>query len=442
MLSKIIPRSLTYKENLYKYAQNFKHVAWLDSQNEAGVSLGNHSTEEVLVALGAKSLLKISEGNSFGLLKEYLEDNKWAFGFLSYDLKNEIEPHLSSHNREELHFPDLCFFEPEVIIRIKKDQVEVLCHSQESLDKHLDEQAWGEEGHTNHQKQVCGEFKVNSRLSKQEYISKVTSIKDHINRGDVYEMNFCHEFFAEHAQINPYELHHDLVSYSPTPFSSFVRIDHHYILCASPERFIKRQGNYVVSQPIKGTARRGHTEVEDLQLKSSLYNSSKERSENIMIVDLVRNDLSQIAKDGSVHVEELCGLYTFSQVHQLISTVSCQVREKLTSVDLIKKCFPMGSMTGAPKVKAMELIEEKEASKRGVYSGSVGYFAPGGDFDFNVVIRSILYHAATQYLSFSVGGAITSHSDPQKEYEETLLKAKGMMRALGQKKYVEPVTET
>ena len=149
-----------------------------------------------------------------------------------------------------------------------------------------------------------------------------------------------------------------------------------------------------------------------------------------MIVDLVRNDLSQIAKDGSVQVDELCGVYTFPQVHQLISTVSCEVKDGLSSADLIQKCFPMGSMTGAPKVKSMELIEEYEVSKRGVYSGSIGYFSPDGDFDFNVVIRSILYNAMNQYLSFSVGGAITHHSDPEQEYQETLLKAKGMMKVL------------
>ncbi|MFT6716542.1 MAG: para-aminobenzoate synthetase component 1, partial [Saprospiraceae bacterium] len=175
----------------------------------------------------------------------------------------------------------------------------------------------------------------------------------------------------------------------------------------------------------------GNDDAEDLKLKQQLSNNPKERSENIMIVDLVRNDLSQVAQDGSVVVDELCGVYTFPHVHQLISTVSCEVKEGLSSTDLIQKCFPMGSMTGAPKVKAMELIEKYEETKRGIYSGSIGYFSPDGDFDFNVVIRSILYNAKKEYLSFSVGGAITHQSEPEQEYEETLLKAKGMIKVLG-----------
>lgn len=201
-------------------------------------------------------------------------------------------------------------------------------------------------------------------------------------------------------------------------------------MSASPERFLKRNGTHVVSQPIKGTARRAENMEEDEGLKEALRTDEKERSENIMIVDLVRNDLSHYASKGSVIVEELCKIYTFEQVHQMISTITASVALEIDSVDLIKSVFPMGSMTGAPKIAAMQLIEKLESTKRGLYSGAIGYFAPNGDFDFNVVIRSILYNAEKQFVSFSVGSAITARSVPEKEYEECLLKAKAMRTVL------------
>ena len=222
-----------------------------------------------------------------------------------------------------------------------------------------------------------------------------------------------------------------LSQHSPAPFSSFFRLNEHFILCASPERFLQKKGNKILSQPIKGTIKRGETIEEDQLLKQTLRNNLKEQSENVMIVDLVRNDLSHIAKDGSVKVDELFGIYTFPQVHQMISSISCEIKESIDAIDVIKACFPMGSMTGAPKVKAMELIDLYESSKRGVYSGSIGYFSPNGDFDFNVVIRSILYNDNKQKLSFSVGSAITHHSVPEEEYQETLIKAKAIFEVLG-----------
>jgi para-aminobenzoate synthetase component 1 len=204
------------------------------------------------------------------------------------------------------------------------------------------------------------------------------------------------------------------------------------MLSASPERFVKKVGSKVISQPIKGTARRSSDKEEDERIKAELTRDPKERSENIMIVDLVRNDLSKTALKGSVRVEELCKAYTFQQVHQLISTVVSEVSEKIDVVDIIISLFPMGSMTGAPKISAMEIIEELEETKRGLYSGAVGYFSPNNDFDFSVVIRSILYHKKEKYVSFSVGGAITAQSEIEKEYNECMLKAEAMKKALNQ----------
>ena len=252
----------------------------------------------------------------------------------------------------------------------------------------------------------------------------------HIQRGDIYEANFCMEFFAESASINPPEIYKKLNAVSEPPFAVFFKNNSHFLLSASPERYLKKVNSKIISQPIKGTAKRSANLMEDEAIKQQLSSSEKERSENIMIVDLVRNDLSRTAAKGSVEVAELCVPYTFRQVHHLISTIISELDLQYAAIDVLKTTFPMGSMTGAPKISAMAIIEELEETKRGLYSGAIGYFTPDGDFDFNVVIRSILYNRVTKYLSFSVGSAITSESIPESEYEECLLKANAMFEVL------------
>jgi para-aminobenzoate synthetase component 1 len=272
---------------------------------------------------------------------------------------------------------------------------------------------------------------VQPRISKNDYTQIIQQLLHHIHRGDCYEINFCQEFYATDVQANPLGLYSRLTAVSPNPFSSFYKLNDKYLLCASPERYMQRKGNHIISQPIKGTYKRDLNNTEaDQQLKTQLQQSEKDRTENVMIVDLVRNDLSRICKEGSVKVDELFGVYTFPQVHQMISTISGDLKENVDFTDMIKATFPMGSMTGAPKRKVMELIERYEKTKRGIYSGAVGYISPEKDFDFNVVIRSILYNASNQYLSYLVGGGITSQSDPEKEYEECLLKAEAMKQVL------------
>ena len=251
----------------------------------------------------------------------------------------------------------------------------------------------------------------------------------HIHRGDIYEANFCQEFYA-HAEINSLETYFKLNKISQPPFATFLKTGDKYLLSSSPERYLKKVGLEIMSQPIKGTTRRSEHLEEDADLKTILESDPKERSENIMIVDLVRNDLSKIAQKGTVNVTELCQIYSFKQVHHMISTVQAKALPTILPVDIIAATFPMGSMTGAPKISAMKIIEALEATKRGLYSGTVGYFTPEGDFDFNVVIRSILYNASKSYVSFSVGSAITSKSTPENEYEECLVKAKAMRSVL------------
>ena len=253
---------------------------------------------------------------------------------------------------------------------------------------------------------------------------------EHIHRGDIYEANFCQEFYAKDCEIEPYHVFKDLNKISEPPFAVFFKNEERYLLSASPERYLRKEGSKIISQPIKGTAKRLLSPIDDEKIAHDLMRDEKERAENVMIVDLVRNDLSKSSQKGSVRVEELCKVYTFKQVHQLISTIVSELKDDFHPVDVIKDTFPMGSMTGAPKLSAMEIMEELEETKRGLYSGTVGYFTPDGDFDFNVVIRSILYNALERYVSLSVGSAITAKSSPEREYEECLLKAKAMKYVL------------
>ncbi len=314
----------------------------------------------------------------------------------------------------------LHFFVPSTLIEIKNHTPKLVYGNEKVLD--VFRAASTSEG--------LNESTLTPRISKEEYVSIINKIKEHIHQGDIYETNFCYEFYNNSAKITPQTIYPKLNTLTEAPFSCYAQLGDRFILSASPERFIKKQENKVSSQPIKGTAKRGASPEEDVQLIKDLENNQKERSENIMIVDLVRNDLSKIASKGSVLVEELCKIYTFETVHQMISTVSCLVEEETKVTDILKATFPMGSMTGAPKIRAMELMEKYETTKRGVYSGAVGYIDPNGDFDFNVIIRTLLYYQSNQYLSCMVGSAITSQCNPEDEYTETLIKAKAMLEAL------------
>ncbi|MBE9490266.1 MAG: anthranilate synthase component I family protein [Bacteroidetes bacterium] len=382
-----------------------------------------------MLAVDALTSVQTDYEEAFDKLKEYQSTtNDWIFGYLSYELKNDIE-NLHSNNFDGLQFPELYFFQPKKLFLFKDNKVEIRylkCVVDELETDLLLIQQINEL--TN---QPLGNgIKIKLRIHKDDYFEKVNRILSHIHRGDIYEANFCQEFYAEGTSINPIETYKKLNAISKPPFATFLKLNDKYLMSASPERYLKREDNTVVSQPIKGTAKRSTNAEEDLKLKQDLFKDEKERSENIMIVDLVRNDLSKTAIEGSVQVQELCKVYSFEQVHQMVSTIVSKVDDSMHSVDVLKRTFPMGSMTGAPKISAMKIIEKLEETKRGLYSGTVGYFEPNGDFDFNVVIRSILYNQANNYVSYSVGGAITSKSDPLKEYEECLIKAKAMREVL------------
>jgi len=419
----ILNDSSLFKNNIISWSSSFDKIAYFDSNNYKDKIPNSY---DILVGVGAKQSIElIDEKDAFYKLQKFYNKHKnWMFGFFSYDLKNDTEK-LKSENKYTLDFPVLHFFIPEFVLEIKNN---VLIISSNNSTKKI-KSIFEEIKLSNYSDNCTCNINFKSQYKKEEYIHKVDNLKKHIKHGDIYEINFCQEFFANNVETDPLSLYTKLNTISPMPFSAFYKLNNKYLISASPERFIKKVGNTVVSQPIKGTIKRGVSKKEDLELKIELQTNIKERAENIMIVDLVRNDLSKIATKNSVKVTELCKIYTYPQVHQMISTIEAQVSAQTSSIEIIKHLFPMGSMTGAPKIKAMELIEEYEESKRGLYSGTVGYIKPDGDFDFNVIIRSLFYNKDKKHLSFQVGGAITIKSDAEKEYEECLIKAKAILKA-------------
>lgn len=408
----------SFKEKALQWAATFEVSCCLDSNQYKDA----YSQFDCLIAAGTKSELNAQVGTAFSDLKQYCDDHKdWMFGLLSYDLKNEVET-LHSKNPDALHFPDLYFFVPIYLIALQGDEVFVIRGNTDVIQEIED---FEPQPSPNHQ-----QIHIEPRISRSEYIDTINEIKARIKRGDIYELNFCQEFFATNAEINPLAVYQALNQLSPTPFAGFFKIYDRYILSATPERFLCKRQQQMISQPIKGTAKRSTDLSVDQAIKTALASSLKEQAENVMIVDLVRNDLTKSAVPGTVKVEELFGIYSFPQVHQMISTISCTLAPSVHLIDAIKNSFPMGSMTGAPKIKAMELIDDFERSKRGAYSGSFGCISPDGDFDFNVIIRSILYNKSTKYLSFQVGGAITYAATAEDEYEECLLKASAILKVL------------
>ncbi len=415
-------------KKLLNWAQQYETAIWLDSNDYDH----QYTTYNSILAVDEFTSIKTDYVNAFDKLKEYQSITQdYIFGYISYDVKNATE-HLISQNHDGLDFADLYFFQPQKILFINKDQIEFhyLSMVEDEIESDFETICDSVISTSLNQQDI----KIKLRIHKDEYQQKISKVLEHIHRGDIYEANFCQEFYAENVTINPQQVYEDLNAISEPPFATFLKIDEHYLLSASPERYLKKEGTKIISQPIKGTAKRLLNPIDDQKIASDLARDQKERAENIMIVDLVRNDLSKTAKKGSVSVEELCKVYTFKQVHQLISTVVSEMGDDVHPVDIIKDTFPMGSMTGAPKISAMKIIETLEETKRGLYSGTVGYFTPNGDFDFNVVIRSILYNTEKKYISFSVGSAITAKSIPEKEYEECLLKAKAMKFVLSNSK--------
>jgi len=381
---------------------------------------------ECMLAAGVKRELKLKEGTAYDSLRTFFDKKpSWLFGHLGYNLKNEVE-YLSSNKKAAVDFGMGFFFEPEILIQLKVETVTIYAAGKE---QHIFDQINEFDDNKNSDEQE--KLLIQKTLSREGYIETIKKLLTHIKRGDCYEINFCQPFLATTAQIKPIDIYQKLIKQSPVPFAALYKLNNKYCICASPERYLKKTGRELISQPIKGTSRRNHSNLQqDIANASYLKQNQKEKSENVMVVDLVRNDLSKVCEEGSVYVKELFGIYSFPQVHQMISTVAGTLKSELHFTDAIKASFPMGSMTGAPKKRVMELIEQYEPVGRGLFSGSIGYITPQADFDFNVIIRSIFYDDEQQLLTFSAGSGITFYSDPEKEYEECLLKAEAIVNVL------------
>lgn len=394
----------SFRIKLLQWAASFGHSTFLEDA----------LTHKIILGVGAAEVFKV---------KDELPKKEWLFGYVAYDYKNALED-LVSENPETISFDDVFFYIPEIVVNLNQDtfQLEKGDYVVEELFQDINKLAL--------EKQIDTTCQIESRLSREEYVAAVKDLQKHIQYGDIYEVNFCQEFVAKQAKLQPQIVYNDLITASPMPFAVFFKQQNKYAFCSSPERYVRREGDRLISQPIKGTVRRGASAEEDSHLVKQLKENPKERAENVMAVDVVRNDLARIAVPGTVAVDELCEVYTFKQLHQMISTVSASLPPETTLSKILKASFPMASMTGAPKIRAMELIEQYEKSKRGLYSGTIGYITPNGDFDFNVVIRTILYDDEKSETSFTVGSAITAEANAEQEYEECLLKTAAMKKIL------------
>lgn len=380
----------------------------------------------IIAGAGVAHSLQCGAGQALADLERFRQQyGDWCFGHLSYDLKSETAG-SPSEKADPTGFPQLAFFVPQIVLQVFVDRVEIGCIGQNPQGIAADIQ---DSSPTIAQSSL--QTVVKPVLSKEEYMERVEKLRAHILRGDCYEINFCQEYASSAPGMDPLPVYAALSELSPNPFSALYRWEQSWLLCASPERFLRKEGRRLISEPMKGTMPRDRNNPDhDAELKTRLAQSAKDRAENIMVVDLVRNDLSRCCSVGSVVVEELCEVYSFPQVHQMISRITGQLPEGRPAIEAIRCCFPMGSMTGAPKQRVLELIEQYEPGCRGIFSGALGYFNADDDFDFNVVIRSLLYNAHTGHLRFLVGSGITYASDAGREYEECEWKAEAIKKVI------------
>lgn len=397
--------SENFKTKLLQWANRFSTFVYLDSNHFSDL-YGNFDF-----------IIGIDKLNFYLDLKN-LKENKFYFGHFGYNfLYHTIQ------SEPWIEYGKCFFFEPRYIIYSKSGRLYFNRNAAESLEIYDNILA---ETIENYQ---IPKIEFQSRTSPNLYRKNILQIQNEIRLGRFYELNYCVEFFQENISIDPLQTFLQINNVSKSPMSALVKYEDKWALCFSPERLACLRGDKLISQPIKGTARRDLQDNDhDDQIKNELANSQKERAENTMIVDLVRHDMTPFAQTGSIHVEELCKIYTFPFVHQMISTISAQLKDVNDAKLALSKLLPAGSMTGAPKKEVIGFIEEIENFSRGLYAGNIGYFAPNGDFDFNVVIRTLYFDENTKRISLAVGGAITLLSDAENEYNECLLKAEGILK--------------
>jgi len=407
---------------------------WFEKEDHAFLLYDERSEGRCLFAIGARRSFTwgLEQDGCLEAWGRFIEQKPgrsgWTFGWLGYDLKNILED-VHSSRMDSAGFPVIHWIEPRIVVAWggEHTEPELLVGKNEPDGKALLETI---SLPTNTEIPSSERISLRPRWDRSTYLQRVQRVKKHIQRGDIYELNLCQEWHGKGQLCNTWNAYLRLQRKTKAPYSALIKAGEFELLCGSPELFLKKRNRKITSSPIKGTIRRGETIEEDDALAHQLFHDTKERAENVMICDLVRNDLSKIAAPGSVNVPELFGIHRFQSVHQMISSVECELADGADMVDIIKATFPMGSMTGAPKVRTMQIIDDLEGTRRGIYSGSVGCIQPNGDFDLNVVIRSIASNRRTQRISMQVGGAITALSDPEREYEECLLKAEAMMETL------------
>ena len=408
------------KETIFRFDSEWiaKLLAWADKEFPC---FAYFNPNDIAYPYNGFEHLFFAGDKPFSFSEVDPNDRDEQVGILGYDLKNQFE-RLQSTNPALISTPDSLFFVPGLKIKFKNNKVEILHPNPEKIFNAIQS--------FRPKTQPTPSLTLRALTTKEEYIENVQKIKNHIIKGDIYEMNYCMAYQAVFNDLDPVQVYSKLTKSSPMPFSVLFKAKNQYIVGASPERFLKRSGSKIIAQPIKGTIRRDDNPEIDQMLRHLLANSEKERAENLMIVDLMRSDLSRISDVGTVTVEELFAIYPFKNISQMISTVSAVPRHSATFKEIIEKTFPMGSMTGAPKIRCMELIDKYENFKRGWFSGAVGYISSQGDFDFNVVIRSIVLDKEEKRLFFAMGSAITFDAIAEQEYEECLLKARPIFEVL------------
>lgn len=393
---------------LLNWANSFPFACFLDGN---GYNQYPHGPFPSILAVG-NSEAGVKSDSIFEALNAKSTD--WWFGYMGYDLKNEIVG-MDSKPPDRWNFPSSSFFKAEVLVEWSEDFTTLSAANPESVWEQIKAQSIRDFP-------IRKAVEIREFQSRENYCQVVEQIQEGIRQGNVYEVNYC-RFFECNEALDGLEAFLGLREISPSPFSGWYKTPELEIASASPERFLKKSGCHLVSQPIKGTAPRRHDPVADEAEIQALLHSEKERAENLMIVDLVRNDLARVSVPGSTQVSELFGIYSFPQVHQMTSTIESDIRPGTELSAVLHSTFPMGSMTGAPKLEVMNWIDRLETQQRGAFSGALGFINPENDFDFNVLIRSLFINHRLKITGFAVGSAITIDSVPEQEWDECENKA-------------------
>jgi len=437
---------------IFQIFKEERNCFFLDSSLNSNYTLGRFS----FLGIDPFYILETKNQDPFRRLRELLEKYKisasgnplpflgGAVGYLAYDLGFALEKKLKPRDKLDSGIPDctIGFYNTIIIIDHLKGLLYICSvgfpeekyHLQKSLcEKNFKKihkllnKAGQEKSINKHRKTVPGRIELKSNFSKEDYLRAIIKAKRYIREGDIYQVNLSHRFETQ-VDLSAFEIYRRLRRLSPTYFSTYFDAGEFQILSSSPERFLRLEGDTVITRPMKGTRPRSKNRLKDQGLKQELWKSPKDKAELMMIVDLERNDLGKVCNYNSIEAVRLRELEEYSTVFQTTANISGRLHRDKDRIDLLRACFPGGSITGCPKIRAMEIIDELEPTRRGIYTGSLGYLSFSGNMDFNILIRTIL--RKKNELCFGVGGGIVTDSNPEGEYQETLVKARGMIKAI------------